>query len=1549
MQETDLSRRLAELSPEKRMALFQELQKQKERQQQPAEAAPMTRRPRVDRGEYALSFAQQRLFFLNQYEPDSAEYNIPHGFLMSGPLNPDVLRQAFDGVVARHETLRTTFKIMDGSPVQTIAESGSVAMPFLDLRGRGGTPEERMAEARRLATEDAGKPFDLGRGPLLRAKLFRTDDEEHLLYLDVHHIAWDGWSQGIFLSELRALYDSFLREDPSPLPDPPVQYLDYGLWQRDWLQGEILETQLGYWVKQLGGVPPLDLPCDHPRPAVRTHAGTTAPVFLSRELADALRRLAQQEGATPFMLYCAAYRALLHHYSAQEDFAIGTLIANRRRPEIEGLVGFFANTLALRTDLAGDPTFREMLRRERATALDAYSHQDLPFEKLVEELNPPRDLSRTPIFQTMFVLQNAPPPREEQRKEGQAAGLAMRLVPVDSRTAKFDCMLYLTEGDEGVRGFLEYNTDLFEPATVARLLGHFRALLAGVAADPDLHLSGLPLLPEDERRLMLVDWNATAAERPEGETLHGLFERQAAQRPDAVAVEMEGLRLTYAELDARANRLARHLRKLGVGPETLVGLSMERSLDMLTGLLGILKSGGAYVPLDPEYPKERLAYMIESSGLSVLLTQEKLLETIPTGAANVIAVDREWPSIEAEDASPLQGGAEAEGLAYVIYTSGSTGKPKGVQIPHAAVVNFLRSMTRTPGLTADDTLFAVTTLSFDIAGLELYLPLVNGAKVVLVSRDTAQAGEQLAEAISKAGTTVMQATPATWRLLLAAGWTGDPGLRILCGGEALPRDLAEPILEKSGELWNVYGPTEATIWSTLLKVEKDGPISIGRPIDNTQVYLMTRQLETGPVGVPGELHIGGAGLSRGYRGQPAMTAERFIPDPCSGVPGARLYKTGDLARWLPDGTLEFLGRIDHQVKVRGYRIELGEIEAALAQHPALRQTVAIVREDTPGRRRIVAYMVPIDKEAPPVSDLRAFLKEKLPEYMIPALFVPLEALPLTPNGKVDRRALPAPDKSLLASAREYVEPRDEKEAALALIWAEVLGLEKVGILDDFFELGGDSLLVIKVVSKANKADLGITTKQVFQNRTIGELAAVAGTSTVLTEKGAVVGPIRFTPAQRHFLEFGHPNPGWHSLGNLLSPRDRKLNREALRQALIAVVNHHDSLRARIVNLEGGDWQLVLDEPVTDIPFIEVDLSAIAPELHSPAMGPAAVQLVKAQKMEEGHLLKVIVFETGTEDGAAYYLNTQFMAADIGSWTVLLDDLDTVYLQLCEGKPVQLQPKTTSVRQWGDRLFEHSKAIPEEERAYWLDRQVRQDPPLPRDFPEGTNYWDSVKQTKFDMTAEESRLLMQEVPRAYGVQIDGILMTAILLSFERWTGQRSMGFQAVGHGKEALWDDIDLTRTIGWFNIIFPDAVDLGDSKTPIESLRVVNQQLRRIPNGGLGYGILRYLNDDPAVVAKMEERPFPEVFFNYLGPDAATDIKTFEKLAAFNGYPQDRRTRRLATFMIHTHVVNGILTVKWDYSRNLHLPETVEKLSLAAQEILRDFLADYQARRRKTS
>ncbi|HYG65538.1 MAG TPA: amino acid adenylation domain-containing protein, partial [Thermoanaerobaculia bacterium] len=881
MNQEELARRIAELPLEKRALLFQQLQKQKahEEPEQPR-IARVNRSP----GMFRLSFAQQRLWFLQQYEPDSPEYNIPQGFRLVGPLDVEALRRTLDAIVARHEALRTTFQAVDGEPMQIIEERLVVDLPVTDL---SGSPDAE-AEAMEAAAADSRQPFDLRMGPVFRPLLFKVGADEHLFFFNVHHVVYDGWSRGVFLGELRAIYEAFAAGEPSPLPELEVQYLDFGLWQREWLQGDVLEAQLSYWRDRLAGTPHLDLVTDRPRPALRTYNGDTAPVRLPRETTGALTRLAQREGGTLFVALLAAFKSLLHHYTGQEDLALGTLIANRTRPEIEKLIGLFANSLALRTDLSGDPSFRELVRRERETALGAYAHQDLPFEKLVDELHPERDLARTPVFQVLLILLNVP------GKALELPGLQIRQVPVDSRTSKFEMTLYMVEGENGLDGYLEYNTDLFDLSTIERFLGHFRAVAEGVAADPDRPLSELPWLAGAERRQLLVDWNATAVDVPRDVCLHELIASQAARTPEVIAADFEGEPLTYGDLEARANRLAHHLRSLGVGPEVLVGLSMERSLDMLIGVLAVLKAGGAYVPLDPEYPRERVAFMLEQSHAPVLLTQERLLAKLPEHSAVLVAVDRDAEAIASRPATPPVSGVGPDNLAYVIYTSGSTGKPKGVQIPHGAVVNFLLSMSKTPGLSAADTLLAVTTLSFDIAGLELYLPLVNGAKVVLVSRDTAQAGEQLVERLTNSGTTVMQATPATWRLLLSAGWQGNPNLKILCGGEALPRDLADQLLDACGSLWNVYGPTEATIWSMAHRVDAGGGanLPIGRPIDNTQIYLLSPRLQPVPAGVPGELHIGGLGLSRGYRNRPDLTAERFIPDafgPAGAEPGGRLY------------------------------------------------------------------------------------------------------------------------------------------------------------------------------------------------------------------------------------------------------------------------------------------------------------------------------------------------------------------------------------------------------------------------------------------------------------------------------------------------------------------------------------------------------------------------------------------------------------------------------------------------------------------------------------
>ncbi len=1535
MTTTDLASRIAELPPEKRAILFQQLQKQQER---PAEAPGIPRQSRA-REFFPLSFAQQRLWFLNNFEPESPEYNIPQAFRIDGDLDPEVMQRALREVVRRHETLRTTFREVDGEPQQILAQVVDMEVPYLDARGRAADAWE---EAMRLAGADAREPFDLALGPLMRARLYRTGERQYLLYYNVHHIAYDGWSMGIFARELAAIYDAFAAGEPSPLPELPVQYLDFALWQRQWLQGEVLERQLAYWRQQLASVPPLEMPTDRPRPPVRTHDGAAVPLELAGHAAGELKAFAQREGSTLFIVLTAAFKALLHHWTTQEDVSVGTLIANRRRPEIEGLIGFFANTLALRTDLAGDPTFRELLRREREVSLDAHAHQDLPFEKLVEALNPPRDLARTPLFQAMLILLNAPGEALE------LPGLKLQPVVIDSRTSKMEMTLYLTETPGGLDGFIEYNTDLFDRATMVRLLDHYRRVLETVTADPEVRLSELPLLSADERRQALVGWNATAADVP-AITLHGWIEEQVRRTPAAPAVEFEDARLSYGELDARANRLARHLRRLGVGPDVLVGLAMERSLDLVVGVLAVLKAGGAYVPIDPEYPKERLAHMFADARVPVLVTQEALLERLPEHGARVVAVDRDAAAIAAESAEPVTGGAGPENLAYVIYTSGSTGKPKGVQIPHAAVVNFLNSMRRKPGLTSEDTLLAVTTLSFDIAGLELYLPLVVGARLVLASRETTQAGEALRELIENRGVTAMQATPATWRLLLAAGWPGDRRLKILCGGEALPRDLANQLLGACGSLWNVYGPTEATIWSTLDEVGASGPISIGRPLDNTEIYLLSRRLKPVPIGTPGELLIGGAGLSRGYRGRPDLAAEKFIPHPFAGLhgqPGARLYRTGDLARHLPDGRVEFLGRLDHQVKVRGFRIELGDIEAALGEHPGVGQAVVVAREDTPGNKKLAAYVTTAAGAATPgVTDLRAHLKEKLPEYMIPALFTFLEALPLTPNGKVDRRALPAPDKA--AAAREYVAPRDDKERFFCDLWQELLGLERVGVNDDFFELGGDSLLVIRVVTKANKAALGITTKQVFQHRTVAELAAVAGTTEILADQGVITGAKRFTPAELHFLDLGHANPDYHTIGTLLEPKDCDLRIPLLEAALAHAMLHHDNLRVRMTG-EPGAPQLEIDPPGAPVNLLRIDLSQVAEEQRMRVFSAAVRDLVISCRMAEGNLVRTVAVDFEPGKVSHVFMTAHFFAADVGSWQILLDDVDAAYRQLEAGLSVAVPRKTTSAPQWAERLAERARpgGMPQQERDYWLAQAPLDPPRFPMDHDLGPNDWISARLERAELDLEESSILLQQVPRCHGVQIDAILVTAILSAFESWIGSRSLPILLLGHGREALYDDMDLTRTIGWFNTIYPVLLDMGPNPDLVESARELNRQLRRVPHGGTGFGILRYLSQDPDIAGHLAKALEPQVFFNYFGPDNSKELGRFKKIQNFGGYHQDRSTKRMCPITITGNIIEDKVLFKWEYNLNLHKPETIQPLARRCGEVLRWFVDDYRRRQK---
>jgi amino acid adenylation domain-containing protein/thioester reductase-like protein len=1062
-------------------------------------------RPRS--GQIPLSFAQQRLWLVERLDPGNRSYLVPHALRLTGPLNVAALEQSFGAIVRRHEALRTVFQMIEDQPIQIVEHQWHIPLPLLDLTTLDSA--EQALRVQQLAALEAQQPFDLQRGPLLRMSLLRLDSQEHILLLTMHHIVIDDWSLSIFWRELATCYKALVAGEPVRLAELMVQYPDASLWQRAWLQGTILAEQSAYWTNQLADCAAiLHLPTDRPRLAKQTFNGARETTVLPPALSRAVNDLSRREDATPFMVLLAIFQVLLQRYSGQYDFVVGTPIANRRRREFEALIGFFINTLPLRADLSGHPSFRELLGRVRRTALGAYVHQDLPFDQIVELVQPERDPSRNPLFQVMFALQNAP------HSPIQLAGLAVEVLPHTSVTAQFDLFLEIIPVDGGLLTSFEYTTDLFDAATIARMLGHFQTLLENVLSRPDLPIALLPMLTAAEQHQILAEWNATQTAYPEDRRLHELVEAQVARTPHAVAVVFEDQALTYHELDRRTNQLAHHLQRLGVGPDVAVGISIERSIEMVVAVLAVLKAGGCYLPLDPAYPQERLRFMLQATQTPVVLTQQRLRAALPRHQAHVICLDTEWDRIDWEPTWPPINTAMADHLAYVIYTSGSTGQPKGVAMPQRPLVNLLTWQVSQCALSSPTTL-QFASLSFDVSFQEIFSTWCLGGTLVLMTAETRQDTTRLLELLARAGVERIF-LPFVMLQLLAEAAAQHEHLpcrlrEIVTAGEQLQMTPAiVRLLERLSHctLHNHYGPSETHVVSAhdLVGCPSGWPVlpPIGRPIKNTQLYVLDQHFCPVPVGIPGELYIGGVALARGYLHQPALTADRFVPDPFGSTSGARLYRTGDLARYLPNGELAFLGRSDHQVKVRGFRIELGEIETLLQQYPGVGEAVVVVREDqspTGGHpdKRVVGYVVESKEQvnddgklqdAPCLSStqLLAFLRERLPEYMVPSAIVLLEALPLMPNSKVDRRALPAPSQAE-PQHQIVVAPRTPLEIQIAALWAELFGVDQVSINQDFFALGGHSLLAIRLTSQI-KASFGVDVplRELFASPTVAGCA-----------------------------------------------------------------------------------------------------------------------------------------------------------------------------------------------------------------------------------------------------------------------------------------------------------------------------------------------------------------------------------------------------------------------------------------------------------------------------
>jgi amino acid adenylation domain-containing protein len=1052
-------------------------------------------------GKLPLSFAQQRLWFVHQISPDSTAYNMLEALRLDGSPNIVALEQSLNELIRRHEVLRTTFSALDGEPIQVIAPATALTLPIHDLQGLSAS--EQTEQIRQIAKSVASKPFDLSVGPLVQFTLLQLSHQEYVLLLKMHHIIYDGWSLNIFFGELSQLYAAFTQGLPSPLAQLPIQYADFAVWQRQWLTGEVLDRQLNYWQKQLAGAPGvLELSGNRQRSPVQTFQGGIECFQLDGHLTQRLKQLSQESDTTLFMTLLAAFLVLLSRYSGQSDIVVGSPIANRNTKSVEQLMGFFANTLALRGDLSGNPSFADFLAQVRQTTLSAYAHQDLPFEMLVEKLQPDRDLSRNPLVQVMFSLQNAP------QSSANLPGLSIQNIPLPLDVkARFDLEVNYWEIPGGLEGVWCYNADLFDATTIAAIAQHFQTLLKAIVANPKARISELSLLNSAERHQLLVEWNDTLKDYPQDKCIHQLFEEQVEKTPDAVAIVYENQQLTYGELNAKANQLAHYLQSLGVGADVLVGICVERSPLMIVGLLGILKAGGAYLPLDLEYPTERLRFMLEDAQVQVLLTQQGLVNSLPEHTAQLVCLDTEWHLIAqcSQDNAIAQlpvgiasGGAapialvQSTNLAYVIYTSGSTGQPKGVEVIHRGVNRLLFGINYVH-LDANQRFLQIAPISFDASTFEIWGALLHGARCVLFSENIPTA-KSLKTEIDKHGITILWLTAALFNSIIDDDPQALAGIeQLLIGGEALSVAHVQRASENlpSTQIINGYGPTESTTFTCCHPIPRQinatiESIPIGRPIANTQIYILDEYLQPVPVGVPGELHIGGAGLARGYLNRPELTNEKFIPNPFN---NSKLYKTGDLARYLADGNIEYIGRIDNQVKIRGFRIELGEIEAVLSQHIDVQVSCVIVYEDTPGDKRLVAYVVPHPQATLTISELRQFLANKLPAYMIPNAFVMLESLPLTQNGKVDRRALKAPANT--NDSDKFIDPRNQLELQLVQIWSKILKVDKVGVQDNFFDLGGHSLLASYLMSQIQQQFAkDIPLIKLFQNPTIEQLATI---------------------------------------------------------------------------------------------------------------------------------------------------------------------------------------------------------------------------------------------------------------------------------------------------------------------------------------------------------------------------------------------------------------------------------------------------------------------------
>lgn len=1472
-----------------------------------------------------LSYTQQRLWFLDRFIQEKPDvYHVPAAFRLTGTIDLSVLQWSLQQVVARHEVLRTVLVDREGRGEQVVLDLKRIPIQIKEVHFPTLKSAEREKRIYDYCQQQIAIPFVLDKGPLWRLSLLRCSSNEAVLLLVIHHMIADGWAIQLFMRDLLAFYHAYPQAAAAELPPLPVQYADYALWERQKRPEERLERSLAYWREQLGDeVPVLALPTDRSRPPVQSYRGDTYRYSLSSELTASLRRFCQEENVTLFMALMTAWTVLLHRYSGQNDICVGTPVANRQREELEQLIGSFVNTLVLRVKLDPDPTFRQLLQQVREVALDAFAHQEVPFERLLDELNIERDLSISPLFQVMFVLQNAPISLAEHQQE-----LRVKPLSLYGKTAKYDLTLFVTEHDDRLEWVLEYATDLFSRQTVKRMMTHFAHILKQMIDRVEQSVTRFPLLTLAEKE-KLTAWNQTPALMPPACSLVGWFEEQVFKMPERIALEDLTGRYTFRQLNQRANQLARHLRSLGIQKESLVGICLSRTREMVVAMLAVLKAGGAYVPFDPTYPEERIRYMVQDAEVRVILTEQAYTNHFSTGPTLVI-VDQDEPAWADEPVNNLGVPVQAEQLAYVIYTSGSTGRPKGVMIEHRSVLALLAWAKEEYSEEDITGMLASTSICFDLSIFEIFFPLCCGGRILL-----AENALQLPELPYRDQVSLINTVPSAIAELLRKEAIPEQTRVVNLAGEPLAQRLVEQIyaLGTVDRVYNLYGPSEDTTYSTCVRMKKkmDHSPSIGYPIAGTKVHVLDRHMQPVPIGVVGECYLSGAGLSRGYLKRPELTAERFVYLPT----GERVYRTGDLVRYRPNGELEFLGRTDFQVKIRGFRIELGEIEERLRRHPQVEEAVVIPYEGTSGKQ-LVAYLQVKQKQEDFVEvNYRAYLQRYLPTYMIPNVFQMLEKVPLTPNGKIDRRRLPksqlqtSPNKQM----KQKRGPVNEPEAVLSAAWEQVLGLTSISRDDHFFELGGDSILILQVIAKCKSRGWRLTPQQFFAYPRIAQLARVMQKIDCTNhEAHKVSGRLHLTPIQHWFFEQQVPNPhNWNQ--SMLFRLADEIDPQRLQQAFMQLVDHHDALRLRFWQTDV--WQAEFRGQEEEAFFTyeqrNGDPQSQLQELHR--------ELEDSLRIDQGPLLRVKVVEFPERDETYLIWVIHHLVVDGVSWRILLSDLEQAYRSLQAGHEIQLPAKTTSYQQWGETLYKAAKTKKQiAEREYWLRQQASTS--LPLDYSMGMNTDTMVDTVNVSCTEEESRLLLTEVPKHYRAKLMEVFLAAFSDAYFAWTGQTQLLVHLESHGREWPDEQVDLSQTVGWFTSIYPVLLTADRNQRLGQTLSLIKDCLRQVPNHGIGYGVLRYLAQDQAIQAM----PEAAISFNYLGQfdQLQNHSQLIDQVIGFYGPSYRQESKRAHLIDVTGMIVAGNMQWSWLYSRSLFARETIQRFADLYLQALRRFVEQHK-------